>query len=460
MALAFGGAPVQRILQQDYLLRVFHDALYPQLLFRADAAPELWEGQKGDEKLFSRTGLMEPDTDPILPGNDAQTDVYPVEQWRAIASQYGKSIDTDMPTSHVVLANKFLRDGKVLGLHAGQTLNRLARNPLYRAYCAGNTAATAIAAIGALQIHVASLNGFTEALNNGRPVPVSATDPVIATFPGIAEPNRNVIAATPDLAAEPLGPGWLTLSAALTVGLAARQAVVAQDATFIHRVGGGNTVDNIGAADILTLQDIIDATAVLEQGNTLPHADGYFHHHMPSTAKAQVFADNAWQRLLESLPDDVRYKKFIIGALLGSIHYKNTECPDNTNTGTLRGTGVNAFCSPQIGAETINENGIRIGRTIITAADSISECYVDESAYISEAGITGKVGSFNVSANGAAVMTERIRMTMRGPLDRLQQKVATTWSFTGDFPIPTDALVGGAARYKRAVVIEFSLGAV
>jgi hypothetical protein len=457
MALSFGGAPVQRIIQQDYLIKAWMDALFPELLYRADATPELWEGKRGEEKLWSRTGLLDPVTEPLVPGNDPNPDQYGIEQWRAIADQYGNNVDTHMPTSHVALANMLLRDVHTLGLNAGQSLNRLARNPLYRAYNAGNTVATVIAAIGAVQIHVASLNGFTEALDNGRPVPVSAVNTVTVTFPGIAEPDNFVIAAAPDIAAEPFGPGWLTLQNALTVGLAARQAVVAEDATVIHRVGGGNSVDAIAAADILTLQDIIDAVAILEGNDVKAHPDGYYHHHMSTTAKAQVFADNQFQRLHEGLPDSASYRQFIVGVALSCIHYKNTEAPDNTNTGVLRATGATAQVSPQLGAEVVNETGVRIGRTIITGRGSLAECYMDESAYISEVGVTGKIGQFNVINDGVAVMTDRIRLTVRRPLDKLQQIVANTWSWTGDFPVPTDALVGNDARYKRAVIIEHAL---
>jgi hypothetical protein len=459
MTIVFGGEPVQRIIQQDYLVKAWKDSLFPALLFRGDAMPELWEGQKGETKYFSRTGELPVRKTPLAPGTDPNPQVYPVEQWRAVANQFGDTIDTNMPTSHVALANKLLRDVHVLGLNAGRTLNGLARDPLYRAYCSGNTVATAIAAIGAVQFHVASLNGFTESLVNGRPEPVSPTNPVVATFPGIAEPNRNVIAATPDVAAEPFGPGWLTVDATLTVGLAARQAVVAEDAPVIIRAGGGDDVDDIALADVLTLQDIINALAILGQGNVRKHADGYFHHHMSVTAKAQIFADNDFRELYQGIPDAVSYREFVMGVQLGTSHLENTEVPDNFNTGTLRATGANAFCAPEIGAEVINEAGVRIGRTIITGRESLQECYIDESNYITELGVTGKVGQFSVVNDGYGVMTDRIRLTVRRPLDRLQQNIANTWSWTGDFVVPTDSLVGTAAKYKRAVVIEHSLGA-
>ena len=36
------------IVQDNTLAREFYDALYPELLFRADAIPEKWEANLGD----------------------------------------------------------------------------------------------------------------------------------------------------------------------------------------------------------------------------------------------------------------------------------------------------------------------------------------------------------------------------------------------------------------------------
>ena len=56
---------------------------------------------------------------------------------------------------------------------------------------------------------------------------------------------------------------------------------------------------------------------------------------------------------------------------------------------------------------------------------------------------------------GVQVMSERVRLILRSPQDRLQQVVSSSWSWSGDFPIPTDALANGdPSAYKRAVVIE------
>src|SRR5690606_33689002 len=113
---------------------------------------------------FTRSGLMTPDARPIAPGSDPTPEAYPFEQWEAIANQYTKTIDTHMPSSRVALASKFANDVRTLGLNAGQSINRVTRNPLFRAYLAGNTNVILLGVIGAFSLRVASLAGFRRVL--------------------------------------------------------------------------------------------------------------------------------------------------------------------------------------------------------------------------------------------------------------------------------------------------------
>jgi hypothetical protein len=46
-------------------------------------------------------------------------------------------------------------------------------------------------------------------------------------------------------------------------------------------------------------------------------------------------------------------------------------------------------------------------------------------------------------------------MIMRAPLDRLQQMTATSWSWSGDWTVPTDAGASTSpADFKRCAVIQ------
>jgi len=452
MTVSLQGVPAEilSIIQDRTLERVFHDALFPRLLFRSEAMPELWPVNLGERVVFTRPGLIPVNKKPLTAGQDPAPSTYAFEQWEAEAAQFGDTIDTHMPTSYVSMAPLFLRNTVQLGLNAGETLNQLVRDRLFRAYLGGNTALTA-ETVASAQISVASLNGFTETIANGRPVPVSPTSPIAAV---VGTEAVSVIGATPTDPENPFGPGVLTLAANITAAIPVRTAVLASNRSRIVRVGGGTTVDAIDAANILTLQDVINAVARLRAARVPTMSDGFYHVHLTPEGESQIYQSEQWQRLYTALPESAAYRDLAIGQLVGCRFYRNTECPNTLNTSDQVVTGTNAATAGDIGGEVINENAVEVRRAVVLGGGSIYEKYLDESKYMTEAGTTGKIGSFTVVNNGVQVMTNRIRFILRAPLDRLQQVVAQSWSWSGDFPVPSDALTFDTARFKRAVVIE------
>jgi len=441
------------LIQDNTLVRKFYDALFPNLLYRYDCTPEKWEANVGEQQILTRTGLMPVDIAGLIPGKEPTPGSYPTEQWKAQATQFGDTIDTHMPTNYVALASTFVRNTQQLGLNAGQTVNRLARNSMFRAYCSGETNTLGAVGIGAVLVPVSTLNGFTEQLQNGVLSAVSAGNPINISFGGL-EPNNTVIGFQAADSTQPFGAGVLTLGSALTVGLAAREVILSQNRAKRRRAGGGSSVDAITAADILTLDDCISAAARLREMNVPPHPDGFYHAQITPTQERQIFQDNAWQRLYQSLPDSVEYNQFIINDQVGLRFYRNTASPNARTVSTLEDDGANARMAPEIGADVVNEAGLPIARMLVTGGGVCYEKWIDESKFISEAGVTGKIGDFSVINNGLQTMTARIRYTLRAPLDRLQQEVSQTWSWSGDFPVPSDQTNGDDARFKRAVVVE------
>lgn len=453
-------AVVLDMVQKGLIERGFHDALFPNLAYRQEATFEKWEGQVGEEVVMSRAGLLEPNTDPLTPGVDPEPKQPAFEQFKARLDRYGDAIDTHMPTSAMAAANLFQRNIQTLGLQAGQSVNRLPRNALFKAYLSGNTVTTASASNSATQISVASLNGFTDVLvltDRALAQPVSASYPLTVRISGIG--LRNVIAVSPDNPLDPFGPGTLYLSSAIGgSGVAARVAVVSSQAPKVIRAGGGDSVDALGSGDIFVLQEAINSVGYLRDNNVQPHPDGFYHCHISSLANAQVFADPAFQRLNIGLPSHSIYQEGFIGHLGGVMFIMNTESPNDINSGRKTATGTNAMYSKDIGAETVNEGGVRVGRMILTGRSAIYERGFDESAYTSEAGLNGKEGSFDVVNNGVNISTDRIRLILRAPINRMQDTVSAAWSITTSFPVPSDIGSGGPQRYKRAMVIEHSLG--
>lgn len=454
MTVSLPGLPTElsNIIQDRTLERTFHDALFPRLLFRSEASAEVWQANLGERVVFTRTGLIPVGVRPLTPGQDPQPASFAMEQWAAEARQHGNAIDTHMPTSYVTLAPLLLRNTVQLGLNAGETLNRLVRNRLFSAYLGGTTNLAVAALAGAVAIEVASINGFTETLLNAAPVPVGPAAP-LAGFVGAEAVS--IIGAVPANPLDPLGRGTLFLAAGLAAPAAIRTVVTANNRSRITRVGGGSSVDALVAGNIITMQDVINAVTRLRTAKIPPCQDGFYHVHLTPEGEAEIFADPVFQRLYQSLPESATYRDLAIGQLLGCRFYRNTENPNSENAGALVSSGAGAsMSSGEVGADVINNAGLAVRRAIVVGGGSIYEKYLDESKYITEAGVTGKIGSFSVVNNGVQVMTQRIRFIMRAPLDRLQQVVGQAWSWSGDFAVPSDALTGDAARFKRAVVIE------
>lgn len=447
-------ASILNSIEDRTLERSFRDALFPEMLFRDTARPELWEGNLGENATFTRMGLLAPATTPLNPGVDPTPASAGIEQWEVTGRKWGNTIDTHLPTSHVSIASQFLKNNKLLALNAAQTLNRLVRNAMYRAYCAGHTVNTVAGIAGDTTVRVAALNGFRRVLVNGRLQDVSAANP-LAIAPGALAANT-VVGTVPDVAADPDGPGQLLLGAALGgAGLPLRSAVLSSTRPTIIRSGGGTSVDALTSGDVLTMQDIIDAVARLRLMNVPAFGDGTYHVHLDSVSESQIFRDAAFQRLNTSLPDGIRYKDAAIKNLGGTIPFRNQECPRLDNAGATTATPTLSRYSRDIAAETVNNVGINVHRPIVCGEGCCVEKFFDESKFITEAGNIGLVGGFAVQQNnGLAIMVERIRHIIRAPVDRLFELVGSTWSFSGDFAIPSDFLSGDAAQYKRAVVIE------
>lgn len=463
-----GAQGLQTILQQNFLERAFWEALYPRLQFRAEAKPEVWDAAIGESKTFTRESLLAVDTEPLAAGSDPQPENTGFEQWRVTARQHSKTLDTNLLVNRQLIADKFLNNNRKLALNAGQTLNRLARNKLFCAYGGGNTIAETAGAPTA-SFEVASISGFTDQLDSeGQLNPVSAANVKPFTRNGTLQ-TENIIAA---VALEPVnfpnGRGTLTISGA-GITVVAGDTIRAADAPKIIYSGGGNSVDAIQASDTLTLGDIRLAVALLADNNVPTFMDGYYHCHLSPIAHAQLFADNEVQRLFQGLPDNIAYKMFAIGKFNRCIFYENTEAPkvQPSNVGPLQtsrpASAPNARLGKEIGMELINADSVRILHTIILGYESIYEEWIPGADLVSEAGVTGKVGNYvAVSSHGIAHRIERIRHILRSPLDRIQQQVASTWWWAGDFGVPSDFLtpegvnLAGAqinARFKRAIIL-------
>jgi len=450
---------VRAITQEGYLERAFQDALFPNLLFRSEAMPKVWNGVAGDSQIFSGDGLMAVDARPLVPGTDPIPASYSIEQWTAQLQQYSGTIDTAMPSSMLAIASLFMQNGKKVGLQGAQTINRVTRNRMYAAALSGWTVADG-ATVASTSMRVKRLNGFTTARNPSLPGasavafgPVSASNPLSITIEAGPAITRNVIGFTPDVAGDIYGPGILLLDAAATA--ADGDAVYSVDKSHIVRAGGGNSVRDLSGGDIATLAGVRSVVQNFWSQNVPEHSDGRFHAHLDPMSLTELFADDEFQRLLTSLPDYYMYKEFALGQLLGTAFYRNSECP-RIDTVVNGSTNVFTDRDPFPGELTANGSvgGLEVHRMLFTAQGGIIEYFADLAQLITEVGVTGKVSPISVTNNGIEVFAERIQMVIRAPLNRTQDTISTTWKIIADWPARTDAATGSSARYKRFACLE------
>jgi len=453
---------VRAVVQDNLLERAFHDALFPGMLFRGEAVPVPHPGQSGDTQIFTAPGLMAPKMKPLRPGVDPDDSTYGYEQWQMTLATYADSIPTHMPTSDVAAVDLFMRNAHQLGLSAAQSLNRIVRNRMYGAALSGWTVADG-AQGPTTTLRVKRLNGFTRARNPNLPAGstvrfdyVSSSNPLSITIFDTAGPAavvRNVTGYTADNPGDEVGPGTLTISANVTV--LDRAYVYSIDRTAIVRVGGGNSVDSLISTDIARLTDVRAVVTNFWQNNVPAHADQRFHCHVDPTNVAQLFDDPEFQRLSTSLPDYVIYRQFAVGEILNTVFFKNTECPIAQTV--LPGDGVTYSEDDPFPGE-LYSTGVStstpVHRMLFTAQGGIMEYHQDTDAYITEAGIMGKIADPRINNNGIDVVSDRIKMIIRAPQNKLQDMVSTTWRFVGDWPARTDSSTGSASRYKRFQCIE------
>jgi N4-gp56 family major capsid protein len=407
-------ANIQAMLQNGILDRVFRDALVPQFLFPQVADSEPWSGGLGDTKTFTRSGLLTPTTTPVT-GSDPSPATYSIEQWSVTMEQYGNSSDTNMLGSMMALASKFLQDNKTLAINAGQSVNQVARNKLYKAYAGGRTWCTTTASSDTSMI-VQSTDGFEYVAVNGVPTPVSGANPLTVTIAG----TGNTVV------------GVNTSTKTLTLGTAradtAGDYVVAANAPVSIRATGNSAYD-LSSSNVVTFANFRAAVARLRKMNVPTLPGGYYVAHIDADTEAQLFNDSDFKQALQGRVDSPIYTDLSIGRFGGIDWVRNIEAP--TISGGSSGT-------------------LTVHRPIVLGANSLMNAPMDASNLLSGTGVEDvpEIRTINV-APGVDVT-----LIIRPPQDRFQQVISSTWSWVGDFGVPSDAGSGDAALFKRGVVIE------
>lgn len=442
MSISNFPAVLQAAIQQNFLEREFHDGLVSKLGFRQIAKKIPFPNNIGESYTSTKKSKLTPKTTALDPSTNTNLDngltpsVWSVEQYTMTLNMYGDSMDLNMFTQQVGIADQFLQNASNLGEGAGQTIDRLARNALYNAYLSGNTRVTATLGAPAATIAVDDVRGFQTVFVAGVLTPVSSSHTLAVSVNGttyalsgftIDVSNVSTALVTGGIS------GTLTFTTNVSVANGTTgNAVVASDAPLVIRPANRATTALLTSTDILTMNEITGGVTQLERNN-VPKLNGYYNLYIDSIQLNELYRDPVflqWHRGTANNSEE--YKVGVISDLLGVRIVKTTEAVIQT-AGTSVAGGIHRaiLC----GDETLYEGDYAGTETFVKMMGDM------------ETSILHVIDSV-VFAN-------------RPPLDRLGQIIAQSYFWAGGFVAPTDSLAtttiiptATGGRYKRAVIIE------
>lgn len=431
-------ASLQEIVQNGLLVGAFEEGLVPSFLFNMLADERPWGSQIGSEGIFTKAGLMTPNTTPTT-GNDASPSTYGVEQYRVRMDQFTGSIDTNMAVSRMALASKFLEDNNRLGIMAAQSLDLLARNAIYGAYGEGTTWATSDGStVTALVVHDASGFQFvvadlsTSGSNPGTGLTANATPNAVAVSG--SNPLAIVIGASTAASVTGVDLDTNTLTLAVAKSWSNGDAVVAANAPVQLRPNARLSANQLVAGDIATLALFRSGVTRLRR-QVVPTIRGAYTAHVPPETINELFSDAEFQSAYRGRGDSPAYTNFTMGDTVGDATFHG------------RFAGIDWFENP-VAESGVNEGSLTFYRPVIAGADCLIRApFSDMGDLVSQQKAGGVI---------QVEMINGVARILRAPLDRLGQVLTSTYSWIGGYSVPTDVLAasGDPAIYKRAVVLE------
>ncbi|MGI4945057.1 MAG: hypothetical protein ACRYHQ_31600 [Janthinobacterium lividum] len=449
MAISNFPVSLQPAIQQGYLEAGFQQGLRSKLAFRQVADQETVATGHGDTFTTTRIGLLPDATTPInvsavnpLSGTAAKLDsgltpvIQSLEQYTLVMNEYGSTMDLNIITSKVGIANRFVQNAISQGEQAARTMDRLARNALYGGdtsnrggYLSGNTYVRT--ASTGTQVAVDDIRGFQFLAVNGVQTAIGAGNPLPVLINGNA---YIVTAAVADVANASISygamSGVLTLTAAVATGDAAvGMPVLSTIAPKIVRPNGRASTAALTATDQVTMSVLLDAVARL-RSNAVPTVNGLYNFYSDPSTMRQLFADPDFKQLFQGAAFEAAFSTGTVDQpFLGVRFMQTTESP--------------VYAHPTI-------PGLYIHNPVI----------VGQGALI-EGNFPLQPLDIGVDQIGATSYVDGVRYVVRPPLDRLGQIVTQSWQWDGGFCTPTDITVtpsviptATSAALKRAVVVQ------
>lgn len=456
-------AALQPIVQTGMLEREFEEGLDSILAYRRLALEETVPNRAGETLTRTRVGRKTPIMTAMNPANNTGLDngLTPsdsaLEQYMFSMFQYGDTSDVDLMGDLVAIADTLIQKARNNGVQAAQSMERIARRRLFAAYAGGNSyVRTDLGAGSTTTCFMDDITGFTTVLVNGVPTPVSGGNTLLvhelSVSSGVTQ-DLVVSAAIPEATNHSQRPDGVSghlvfTTATLPVN---GDALIAANAPTIVRPGGHVTTAQMAPSDTLTLGYLLDAQTYLKNNGIPPMADGTYQVILDNQSERQLWADQDFKIFFAGRKDSEEYRNGEIYSLLGLKIIPTTESYVQLAGRQTSSTGVYNGVASGATAAALTTTNIR--RVIVSGAETMIQGNFE--------GLEGWLARQGVNAIGDVRLVNNVAHVFRPPLDRLQQFMSLSWTWIGDFAIPTDITAttsiiptASDALYKRSIIIE------
>lgn len=445
---------IQAAIQLGYLEREFQEPLRATLAYRSVATKEPFTARIGETLTKTRRALMGAVTTPMATAsntdlnNGMTSHFWGLEQYIMTLNQYGDTTDLNMVMEPFAIASVYLNNAKALAEQAARSVDTLAQQALFNVALGQNTRVLTTLGAPGTTVAVDDIRGFGQSWTTTNvPVAVSSGNPLSVTFvragaysAGANSANTiggtyNVTGVTADGSNISTSPGGIsgTLTFATNVAIAdatLANGVVAAVAPVIQRPFNRATTKQLGAGDVLTMAQLLQAKQILVANSVRPFANGMYRMIVDPFQALPLYQDQAFQRFqIGRAGDSNEYKRGHIANLLGIELIESEMTPIQASLG-----------------------GGRIHRGVL-----MGEGVLIESDYTN----TGYGNVANVLDSEMMTVTDGIAHITRPPLDRLGQVITQSWYFAGGFVAPTDITTSTAtiptannSAWKRIVTLE------
>lgn len=450
------------MLQTGFLERELEEGLDSVLAYRRAALMETVPSRVGETLTRTRKGRKTPVTTPMTPSTNTGLDngltpsTFAIEQYSFTMQEYADTVDVNMIQELAGIADQLIANSRNNGVQAAQSMERICRGKIFAAYLGGNSRVrTDLGAGSTTTCHVDDITGFTTVLVNGVVTAISSANPisVIETNVGGSGVNQtlSVTAATADATNQSQSPagvsGLLTFTAATTP--VNGDSLVTSNAPKIIRPFSRATTAALTGSDMLTMGLVEDAVAYLRDNGVPPMSDGTHHCILDNTSLRQLFADQDFKVLFAGRYQSREYKDGDIIVLLGITFIPTTETYIQPASVQWNGTTYGAAATATLPSLVSN----RVRRPIVLGAECVIQGDFE--------GLDTWLQRQGVSAIGDVFLVNGVAQILRPPLDRLQQTASLSWTWIGDFAVPTDTTAttniiptASNSLFKRALVIE------